>query len=103
MPVTKSAIKKLRQDKRKTAFNVTVEKQLTDAVKAMRRNKKVSLSETYSKIDKASKKGVIHPNKAARLKSQVAKLAPSKPLASKKSTKTAPKKTVKSKAKKASK
>lgn len=78
MPVTKSAIKKLRQDKRKTAVNKKTKQQLDSVVKGVKKAKKTSLQEAYSKIDKAVKKGVIHSNKAARLKSQLSKIAPKK-------------------------
>lgn len=79
MPVTKSAIKKLNQDKKKTAVNKKIKQQLTVVVKDIKKNKKKSINEAYSKIDKASKKGIIHPNKAARLKSQLSKIATSTP------------------------
>lgn len=97
MPVIKSAIKKLRQDKKRTAVNKKINSQLNSAIKGIKKTNKVTLKEAYSKIDKAAKKGVIHKNKAARLKSQIAKKAP-KNLGAKKAT--ASKKTVKSSTKK---
>lgn len=78
MPVIKSAIKKLRQDKKKTAVNKKIKQQLDSVVKGIKKAKKTSLEEAYSKIDKAAKRGVIHSNKAARLKSQLSKIAPKK-------------------------
>lgn len=78
MPVTKSAIKKLRQDKKKSAVNKKIKQQLDSVVKGIKKSKKASLEEAYSKIDKAAKKGIIHSNKAARLKSQLSKIAPKK-------------------------
>lgn len=78
MPVTKSAIKKLRQDKKKTAVNKKILQQVDSAVKGIKKTKKVTINEAYSKIDKAAKKGLIHLNKAARLKSQLSKIAPKK-------------------------
>jgi len=78
MPVTKSAIKKLRQDKKKAVVNKKIRQQVESAVKGIKKAKKTTLNEAYSKIDKAAKKGLVHPNKAARLKSQLSKIAPKK-------------------------
>lgn len=78
MPVTKSAIKKLRQDKKRTVANNAIKKDYSDAVKSIKKSKGASPESTFSKIDKAVKKGLIHKNKAARLKSQISKTAPKK-------------------------
>lgn len=82
MPIIKSAQKKLRQDKGRTARNEVVKKAYRTAIKAVKKlsesAKKVgpeSVSTAYKKIDKATKKHLLHPNKAARLKSRVSKLA----------------------------
>jgi len=78
----KSALKRLRTSKedqirnksRKTVLK-TVEKkfrtaiQAADAVKATKR-----MQDYFSKLDKTAKVGVIHPNKVANKKSQLAKL-----------------------------
>jgi len=102
MPVIKSAIKKLRQDKKRTAVNKKIIQQLNSAIKGVKKSKKVSISEAYSKIDKASKKGLIHSNKAARLKSQMSKLIKpaAKKSAVKKPSKTAAKTKITRKTKK---
>lgn len=93
MPVTKSAIKKLRQDKKRTAVNKKIKQQLVSVVKGVKKSKKISLEQAFSKIDRAAKSGAIHKNKAARLKSQVSKIAPKKASVKKTSSaKTAPKK-----------
>ena len=104
MPVIKSAIKKLRQDKKRTAVNKKIIQQVDSVVKAIKKSKKVTIDEAYSKIDRAAKKGLIHSNKAARLKSQLSKIAPKKVgvKTSTKKTKVTKKKTA-VKAKKASK
>ena len=82
MPIIKSAKKKLKQDKRRTAENLTYMKQYKLAVKTAKKSvaakgaKTMSLvSKAISLIDKAAKKGVMHKNKAARLKSRVTKSA----------------------------
>ena len=75
MPLTKQAIKKVRQDKRKTIYNLRVKKTYKQAVAAFRKNPAAkSISEVFSKLDKAAKTNIIHKNKAARLKSRLIKL-----------------------------
>ncbi|HLL61273.1 MAG TPA: 30S ribosomal protein S20 [Candidatus Nitrosocosmicus sp.] len=76
MPLIKSAIKKLMQDKKRTKLNAKYKKNYKEAVKSSRKTATTkSVKSTYASIDKAAKKGIIHKNKAARLKSQTAKLA----------------------------
>lgn len=76
MPVTVSAKKALRRDQRKTIINRRIQSRLKEALKQARENPtKKHLSQAASIIDQAAKKRVIHPNKAARLKSRLAKLA----------------------------
>jgi len=78
MPLTKQAIKKVRQDKRKTIYNVRVKKTYKQAVAAFRKNPTLKgIGDVFSKLDKAAKTNVIHKNKAARLKSRLSKLIPS--------------------------
>ncbi len=73
MPIIKSAKKKLRQDvgrtkrNKKTALTLKISRK-----KALKTTTPTSLSEAFSAIDTAFKKRVIHKNKAARLKSQLA-------------------------------
>ena len=75
MPVTKQAIKKIRQDKRKTIYNLRVKKVYKQAVSAFRKNPTAKgISEVFSKLDRAAKTSIIHKNKAARLKSRLSKL-----------------------------
>jgi small subunit ribosomal protein S20 len=76
MPVTISAKKALRRDQQRTIVNRRIRLQLKKALKRARTNptNKV-LSQTASVLDRAAKKRVIHPSKAARLKSRLAKLA----------------------------
>ena len=71
-----------RQDKKRTALNVETKKAYKAAVKVVTKTahdkKKVDAKKAQSaqsKIDKAAKKHLIHPNKAARLKSRVSKLS----------------------------
>ncbi len=74
MPVIKQAIKKVRQDKRKTEINALVRRKYKKAVLAFRKNPTVdALKAAYKALDKAAKTNVIHRNKAARLKSRLSK------------------------------
>lgn len=75
MPITKSAIKKLRVDKIRTQVNLRMKKRYKKAIKRHLTEKTLeTLKLAYSLIDRAVKKHIIHKNKAARLKSQVAKI-----------------------------
>jgi small subunit ribosomal protein S20 len=76
MPVIKSAIKKLRQDRVREAKNDLFRKELRDALRAVKKPtaKFTSLQNLHSLIDKGVKKNLIHTNKAARMKSQTAKI-----------------------------
>lgn len=89
MPVIKSAKKKLRQDKKRTLANKKIRELLKKNVKlAVKKLDQKSMGEAFSVIDKAVKKNIIHRNKAAHLKSQLAKK-----LSSKTPKTTVPKKT----------
>ncbi len=74
MPITKSAKKKLRQDKKRTAINKIYRGRVRMAVKQARLKKtKKSLQQAYRALDRAAKRKVIHKKKAGRLKSRLAK------------------------------
>lgn len=74
MPITTSALKKLRQDKRRSLANNKIRSSLRAAIKAVRQKKDLSLlSKAFSALDKAVKSHIIHQNKAARLKSKLAR------------------------------
>ncbi len=72
MPIIKSAIKKLRQDKKRRMKNLKIINSYKTAVKIARSKPTAkSVSAAISALDKAAKKSVIHKNKAARLKSSL--------------------------------
>lgn len=79
MPVTKSAKKKLRQDKKRRERNkkliIFFEKLLK---KAKKQPSEKTITAAFSAIDKATKRNIIHKNKAARIKSSLSKLLPKK-------------------------
>lgn len=103
MPVIKSAIKKLRQDKKRELQNDALRNSLKSAVRAAKKTKTGKAVTTAIKIiDKSAKNKIIHRNKAARLKSAVSKLArldsssarQAKPIAKSKKTVEKTKKTI---------
>lgn len=76
MPVIKSAIKKLRQDKKREKRNDSLKDTVSNAVRSAKKAKtSTTVKKAISVIDKATKKNLLHKNKAARMKSSLAKLA----------------------------
>ena len=80
MPHHKSAMKRIRQDKKRRARNRKVKSQVRGAVKAVRQaetgeDAQAKLVAASSTIDKAVKKGIVHKRTAARKKSRLAKKA----------------------------
>jgi small subunit ribosomal protein S20 len=81
MPTTKSAKKRLRQSLERRARNRSVKSSLKTQIKkvsatAAEGNAKDTEEEfrlAVKKLDQAAAKRVIHPNKAARLKSRLVK------------------------------
>ena len=75
MPITKRAIKKLRHDRRRFPQNELMRKALKKRVKAARASPTPkTLSAAFAALDKAVKHHIVHKNKAARLKSRLAKI-----------------------------
>lgn len=74
-----SALKRVRQDERRTEFNRQYRSRLRHQIRAMRRaitskNAKVAtelLPATFSLIDRAAKSAIIKKNTAARYKSKL--------------------------------
>lgn len=81
MPIIKSAKKRVKVANKAATRNSKTKRSLKSAVKAFHasltggKNAGENLSKAQSEIDKAAKKNVIHKNKAARKKSQLAKAA----------------------------
>lgn len=82
MPITDSAKKSLRRDKRRRKRNQRRKKKAKDLEKKVRdlvskgevEKAKEVLPELYKALDKAAKKNAIKENKADRKKSQLSKL-----------------------------
>ncbi len=92
MPVTKSAIKTLRKERRKEKINDSFREALAKSLKQAKKLKSTEIvKKAISLTDKAVKKKLIHKNKAARIKSGLSKLVTitnDKPKISKTSPKT---------------
>ncbi|MCS6956496.1 MAG: 30S ribosomal protein S20 [Patescibacteria group bacterium] len=81
MPITKSAIKKARKDKKREKENlkyISLYKRIFDEIKRKVKKGESNISNLikkyYSIIDKSVKKNIIHKNKGNRLKSKVRKI-----------------------------
>ena len=77
MPDHKSCVKRLRQEKKRTAGNHYVKNTIKTLAKKMQSNmpfeeKEKLLSEVYSKLDKAAKRNIIHKRTASRRKARLA-------------------------------
>lgn len=101
MPIIKSAKKRVRVSTKATIRNAKTKRTMRESVKAfhvsLTTGKASKITEAQNKaisaIDIAAKKNVLHKNKAARKKSQLATAAKTntiKPAASKKVVKKAP-------------
>lgn len=96
MPIIKSAKKRVRTANKAAVRNSKTRRTLKSALKIFTKSPaSKSHSSAQSALDKAAKKGVIHKNKAARLKKRAAAKAKAAGVKSGKTTaqKAAPKKT----------
>lgn len=79
MPNNNSAKKRLRQSVRQNVRNQKTKKTLKQSIRTVTENNGAAgseeISQAYSNIDKALKKGIMHKNKAGRLKSMLARTA----------------------------
>jgi len=79
MPITKSAIKTLKQDRSREAVNQIIKSKVKSAFKDMKAEpSQAHLEAVYSAADRAAKKNIFHANKASRIKSQAATLLKAK-------------------------
>jgi small subunit ribosomal protein S20 len=87
MPVTKTAKRALRGSTKKGVINKLILSKLDVAIRQAKKSKTlVKITQVVSLADRAAKKRIIHKNKAARIKSQMAKLLPKTNRAAKKTT-----------------
>lgn len=79
MPVTKSAKKKLRQDKRRLKQNLLIKDGVKDLIKEFKKKQTPEvLAKVFSALDKGTKKKIFHKNKSQRLKSRLSRLISNK-------------------------
>jgi small subunit ribosomal protein S20 len=79
LPNIKAAIKWVRQSDKRTLRNRDVKTRLKTLFKKAKASGVATVvSSVESQFDKAAQKGIIHPNKAARKKSRLAKAARAK-------------------------
>jgi len=87
MPVTVTAKRALRSSKQKQDVNKIITARLETAIRVAKRDKKQKdIATAVSFTDRAAKKGLIHRNKASRIKSQLSKLTNQKTSKLKKKT-----------------
>lgn len=78
MPNIKSAEKRVRIERNRRAENASAKSALRTAVKSVEKSEVITpegLQHVAKVLDKAASRGLIHPNKAARKKSRLAKRA----------------------------
>lgn len=81
MPIIKSAKKALRQSKKRQTANLVYKTKIKKTKKTIEKKilakeldlAKQDLSKYYKIVDKATKRNILHKNKASRLKSRLAK------------------------------
>ena len=79
MPTHKSAKKRLKTSKKANIRNTAIKSRIKTLVKRTEASSdEASLREAVSFLDKAAQKGVIHPNKASRIKSRLTSLVQKK-------------------------
>jgi ribosomal protein S20 len=102
MPITSSAKKALRRDKRRQKVNYKTRANTKKAIDTIKRgsNDPKDMSRLQSTLDRAAKEKIFHPKKVSRLKSRLNKLVKSrieKPTDAKPKTKKASPKKVSAK------
>lgn len=78
MPQHKSAIKRMRQNKKRRSHNRTRRSKMRTLIKKVQDTSDKKLAEEYLKdavslIDRLATKNIVHPNTAARKKAQLTK------------------------------
>lgn len=94
MPIIKSAKKRVKQARTATIRNAKTKRSLRESIKSfVKKPTAAAHSKAQSDLDKAAKKGLVHKNKVARKKRQLAaaaKKAGVKPTPAKKTASKAP-------------
>ncbi|MBI4067712.1 30S ribosomal protein S20 [Candidatus Gottesmanbacteria bacterium] len=80
MPITPSARKKQRQDKKRHIVNLKQKEKVLSAISAFKKKPtRAAMSKLFSSLDMSAKKDIFHPRKTARLKSRLSRLLKNKP------------------------
>jgi len=75
MPITKSAKKKLKVDRKRESSNKRAEAFINLAIKKVQKKPSPEgIKKAFRAIDKGVKKNIFHKNKAARIKSRLSKI-----------------------------
>jgi len=78
MPIIKSAKKRVKTTRKATVRNAKTKRSLRTSLKSfLKKPTAASKSKAESNLDKAHKKGLVHKNKVARKKRQLAKASKS--------------------------
>lgn len=76
MPIIKSAKKRVKQTRKATIRNAKTKRSLRESLKKFTKAPSTDLlNDAQSNLDKAAKKGLVHKNKVARKKRQLAVIA----------------------------
>jgi small subunit ribosomal protein S20 len=79
LPTHKSVEKRLKTSKKANIKNKQIKTRIKTLIKKTETvSDETSLRQTTSLVDSAARKSIIHPNKAARIKSRLAKLVQKK-------------------------
>ena len=79
MAIHKSVKKRLRTSKKSNVRNTAIKSRIKTLVKKTEASTdEALLKEVVSFLDKAARKGAIHPNKASRIKSRLTRLVQKK-------------------------
>jgi small subunit ribosomal protein S20 len=79
LPTHKSAAKRLKTSQKANARNRAMKSRISSLIKQTEASPNdASLKEAVSFLDKASRTGALHPNKASRIKSRLTKLVKKK-------------------------
>jgi small subunit ribosomal protein S20 len=82
VPNIKAAVKWVRQSEKRTLRNLDTKTRLKTVFKKAKTAKDASVTSLVeSQYDKAARKGIIHPNKAARKKARLARAVAKAPSA----------------------
>ena len=82
MPNIKAAVKWVRQSEKRTLRNLDTKTRLKTLFKKGKSSTDSAVaSNVEAQFDKAARKGIIHPNKAARKKARLAKAIAAQPKA----------------------